>query len=100
MGVQHQHLLEPVLDRYVERICSSGCAAVYGVIAAMERGELPPVVADLNGEEQRKVLAELKSIMAVYDAREGGPTCKAESTADIGQSRDFPRAWVGLKSSL
>jgi hypothetical protein len=51
----------------VEAICAQGCRAVTGLIVALESGLPVPETAHLSGLERREVLAELKSIMAVYD---------------------------------
>ncbi|MGF1642003.1 MAG: hypothetical protein ACFCUJ_00055 [Thiotrichales bacterium] len=101
MSVVHQHLLEARLDVYVERICGLGCAAVYRVIAEMEREVTPRAIGDLPAlavEDRQRVLAELKSIMAVYDAREDGPSCKAKFVHEADYSSGLPRIWGGIKS--
>ena len=60
----------------MERICHLGCAAVYQVLDAIDRGEQPRELDGLDAEVHSVVLAELRSVMAVYDAREGGASCK------------------------
>jgi hypothetical protein len=56
----------------IEALCQKGCKEVSRTILAMERGEPMAEARELNTDERRAVLHELKSIMAVY--REGG-TC-------------------------
>jgi hypothetical protein len=66
-------------DAIVEIICNQGCAAAYRVLAVMERGE---PLSELDGASQQVyslVLVELRSIMAVYDARDGGAVCQLPS---------------------
>lgn len=58
--------------RCIEILCQKGCKEVSLVILALERGEPMEELRDLNESERQAVLAELKSIMAVY--QEGG-TC-------------------------
>jgi hypothetical protein len=65
MPVQHAVLLTAV-DSSVENICQKGCRRVREDIAALERGEVIEEVALLDATERARVLAELKSIMAVY----------------------------------
>ncbi len=50
----------------VESLCEKGCREVWGVIAALERGEVLPETAPLPEPERRVVLQELKEVMAVY----------------------------------
>lgn len=64
------------LDLQVERICNLGCAAVYRIIDGLERGEQLPELRSIRREDQARLLAELKAVMAVYDAREGGAACR------------------------
>lgn len=53
----------------VEAICQCGCEAVRAVITALEAGEPVSQVQGLEPHEQRRVLDELKAVMAVYDDR-------------------------------
>jgi hypothetical protein len=63
-------------EAVVEQICHLGCAAVYQVLEAVDRGEQPGELNGLDAEVHSVVLTELRSVMAVYDAREGGASCK------------------------
>ncbi len=58
----------------VETLCNKGCKAVRDDIAALESGQGLPETRELRAEEVRAVLAELKSIMAVY-----GDVCRSPS---------------------
>ncbi|MFA5529478.1 MAG: hypothetical protein WDA11_02310 [Thiohalomonadaceae bacterium] len=53
----------------IEALCRSGCAAVRATIQALEQGQDVAQVRGLPSEERRAILEELKTIMAVYDAR-------------------------------
>ncbi|MCB1759081.1 MAG: hypothetical protein KDI68_04765 [Gammaproteobacteria bacterium] len=66
------------MDAAVARICDLGCSRVYGTIAELELGRETEETRGLPTAVRRRVLQELKAVMAVYDAREGGPTCKTE----------------------
>lgn len=57
------------VQRCVEFLCSSGCAAVRATIAALERGQPVCATEGLDEAERRAVLGELKVVMAVYDRR-------------------------------
>lgn len=59
-------------SRCIEILCQKGCKEVSLVILALEREEPLEELRDLSQSERQAVLAELKSIMAVY--QEGG-TC-------------------------
>lgn len=59
------------IDQCVEALCGLGCRTVSSLIQRMERGEPLAETAYLEPEERQAVLAELKSIMAVYGARCG-----------------------------
>jgi hypothetical protein len=69
MKEQHAHPFYPV-DSHVEQICEMGCTIVYHVIALIEQGQVPEELADTPVEYHQAIANELKSIMAVYDARE------------------------------
>jgi hypothetical protein len=60
---------DPLIEARLESMCEKGCRRVWGDIAALERGESLPETRDLNPEEVRWLLAELKQVMAVYGAR-------------------------------
>ena len=50
----------------IETLCLKGCKEVALLIRAIEHNDLPQEMAALDAEEREAVLAELKSIMAVY----------------------------------
>jgi len=60
-------VIGPELQQVIDTLCNDGCKAVSSYIQAMEAGEYPACMQSLNGAEKQKILAELKSIMAVYD---------------------------------
>ena len=60
-------MLSQQLQKIVENLCSEGCIAVKEYIAALDKGDVLVQTQDLKAEDVAKVLAELKSIMAVYD---------------------------------
>ncbi|MFN3398012.1 MAG: hypothetical protein ACK4ZS_05685 [Sulfurimicrobium sp.] len=57
------------IQRCVETLSLKGCAEVTRIIAALERGEPVADTLELTAGEKQAVLDELKSIMAVYQAR-------------------------------
>lgn len=57
------------IDHCVETLSLKGCAEVWRVIAELETGHVLPETAALTEAERQAVLAELKSIMAVYQER-------------------------------
>ena len=65
------------VDAHVARICDLGCRRVYQVIAALERGQESDEISTLPDALRKAVLIELKAVMAIYDAREDGPSCQA-----------------------
>ncbi len=79
MSIQRDHALVTEIDACVERICNLGCGRVYRIIERIERGKDVPEIKDTNTELHQSVLRELKTIMAVYDARDGGASCKMPS---------------------
>ena len=54
------------IDLLLESLCGEGCKAVSGVIENLESGSALPQTDGLSAEELDTLLAELKSIMAVY----------------------------------
>jgi hypothetical protein len=62
-------LEQPRLEVRVETICERGCRRVWDAIATLEQGENLPETVDLSRAERDWVLAELKSVMAVYGVR-------------------------------
>ncbi len=69
----------------VETLCNKGCKAVRDDIAALESGQGLPETRELRAEEVRAVLAELKSIMAVYGDVLSLPELKHDSRAGAGR---------------
>jgi len=53
----------------VETICSSGCVSVNAIILTLESGNKIDGLDDFTDAEINDLKKELKSIMAVYDAR-------------------------------
>lgn len=57
------------IHQCVETLSQKGCAEVTRIIAALERGETVADMVELTADEKLATLTELKSIMAVYQAR-------------------------------
>lgn len=57
------------VQQCIETLCIGGCDAVRTVIRNLEQGLQVPQADGLEPDERAAVLAELKSIMAVYDRR-------------------------------
>lgn len=57
------------IDQCVEALSLKGCEAVTEIICALERGAYVADMLELTEMEKQATLAELKSIMAVYQAR-------------------------------
>ncbi len=55
------------VEQAVEMLCLKGCKALWADIAFMEKGGVLPELANLDEGQRREVLAEIKSIMAVYE---------------------------------
>jgi len=55
------------INQRIEAVCEAGCEAVRASIATLESGHRVALTDDLNAEECRLVLLELKTIMSVYD---------------------------------
>ncbi|WP_127478450.1 hypothetical protein [Sulfurivermis fontis] len=51
----------------IEALCQLGCDSVRNTIAALEAGQPVAQMDGLDAEQRRRVLTELKAIMAVYD---------------------------------
>ena len=60
----------PKLSHCIEVLCHQGCSAVRGYITRLEEGQSVPHAEDLSYSEKQVLLRELKTVMAVYDARE------------------------------
>ncbi|MCB1763924.1 MAG: PDC sensor domain-containing protein [Gammaproteobacteria bacterium] len=58
------------IEAEVERICDLGCSRVNQVITQADNGRASPELAGLTAADSKEVLDRLKSIMAVYAARE------------------------------
>lgn len=54
------------IDLVMESLCGAGCKAVWDVIATLESGQALPQTDGMSDRELDTLLAELKSIMAVY----------------------------------
>lgn len=54
------------IDLLLESLCGEGCKAVWGVIENLESGTALPQTDGLSESELDTLLAELKSVMAVY----------------------------------
>jgi hypothetical protein len=59
----------PAVEHCIEALCQKGCRQVWREIDALERGLPLPETKGLSTQEKKAVLAELKTIMAVYGAR-------------------------------
>lgn len=55
------------ISRCIEAVCQLGCDSVRSVITELEAGRPVAATARLDAGQRRRVLAELKAIMAVYD---------------------------------
>ncbi|MCG6940565.1 MAG: hypothetical protein LJE69_04880 [Thiohalocapsa sp.] len=64
-------LQNPLLEVRVETICERGCREVWDAIDILEQDGDLPETQDLTAAERARVLAELKSVMAVYGQRCG-----------------------------
>lgn len=54
------------IELVLEQICEQGCRSVNKVIKQLETGGRIELTRDLNESQQKILLKELKSIMAVY----------------------------------
>lgn len=57
------------ISQRIEAVCEAGCEAVRASIQLMEQGIAVELTQDLNEEERKLILNELKSIMSVYDKK-------------------------------
>lgn len=62
-----------LIEQTVEEVCRQGCTHVRQVIVELESSNRTLLMDLPNEDDRQRVLAELKSIMAVYD--ESGGTC-------------------------
>jgi len=58
------------IEDELERICDLGCTRVNEILAGAGSGKNMPEIAGLNAADSEEVLDRLKSIMAIYEARE------------------------------
>ena len=58
------------IEDELERICDLGCTRVNEILAGAGSGKAMPEIAGLNAADSEEVLERLKSIMAIYEARE------------------------------
>lgn len=61
--------ISPQISHCLEVFALKGCAAIWRIIDDLEQGKEVEETASLSEEERAAVLAELKSIMAVYQGR-------------------------------
>jgi hypothetical protein len=64
-------LQDPLLEVRLETICERGCRQVWDAIDILEQDGDLPETQDLTPAERARLLAELKSVMAVYGQRCG-----------------------------
>jgi hypothetical protein len=57
------------IEQAVTLICDQGCVRIRVLIQLLDTGEAIQETIELNEAERQAVLAELKSIMAIYDLR-------------------------------
>ena len=60
-------MLKPELQSVVDQLCEDGCKRVSKYIREIQAGDYPRQMRKFNRQECDEVMAELKSIMAVYD---------------------------------
>ena len=58
------------IDAELERICDLGCTRVSEILAEASSGKSVPELVGLSASDSEEVLDRLKSIMAIYGARE------------------------------
>lgn len=63
------------VDQCVDDLCALGCNGVREAMAALEAGQAAVGTEHLDKDDRARVLAELKDVMAVYDARSDSPCC-------------------------
>ena len=62
--MQNRHI-----NRCIEAICQHGCQNVNSMILALEQGQELEETRGLSNREKSQVLAELRAVMKVYNAR-------------------------------
>ncbi len=75
------------VDSSVENLCNQGCAEVYRTIQRLEKRQPVDALEHLTLFERKQVLAELKSVMAVYDARDADAPGVCGLKASAARSR-------------
>lgn len=65
--MSHRNTGQERIDDCVEGLCNQGCKAVWGQIAALERGESIAGTEALAPHEVALVLKELRAVMACYE---------------------------------
>jgi len=60
---------QSTVDQYVEFLCDQGCMKVSAFIEALQNNEPIAELESLTQEERAAVLAELVSIMSVYQGK-------------------------------
>ena len=71
------------VEACLETLCLRGCRSVLRDIERLERGEVFAEVESLDAADRRLLLAEMRSIMAVYEGECRLP-CPEEPTAAVG----------------
>ena len=71
---------DPLVEARVETLCQTGCRRVRQAIETLEQGGELPETRDLTPDQRRALLAELKSVMAVY-----GGACPIEKEVASGE---------------
>lgn len=69
------------IDHYIEILCQKGCRSVRDDIKLLEQGVILPELKVLDDLSRKKVLKELRAIMAVY-----GESCPIGSPKDNQRS--------------
>lgn len=64
------------ITQHVELICLKGCTAVREIINDYDKDKICENISTLPHDAQRAIMAELKSIMAVYDKQQDTPSSK------------------------
>ncbi len=60
---------DPVVQQVLEAVCARGCRYVNACIEALAEGRPGSDYAGLDAAQRRRLLDELRAIMAVYEAR-------------------------------
>lgn len=57
------------LQTIIDSICGQGCQYVRQLIQQLQQGKVDEKTKSLNAQERKLILAELQSIMSVYNHR-------------------------------